>query len=93
MEKPILYKVKYKMKGYRRFRVIRNVKGDMTLDQNTRAQNGTLEPWAVPTRLIIKDDETRIEIPMEGTIFQFSKERHINIVDKMKKAKEGNSNL
>ena len=64
------YTVKYK-KGFF-WKTIKNVKGDGIL-QETNA------------RWFILADESRIEIPITGTIFEFSKERHYFIKENMNK--------
>lgn len=68
----ITYTVYYKKKDQILFRKIKNVTGD-----------GRLLPpeWPFPVRLVELEDKTRIEIPMEGTVFKFSKERFFSIKD------------
>lgn len=69
------YTVQYKLKGAWFWRTLKNVVGDNKLDAHTREQNGAGAPWPTPTRVFFLDDDTRIELPMEGTTFRFSPER------------------
>jgi hypothetical protein len=68
------YTVKYKSKNSWFWKVIKNVKGD-----------GIIQDFPIPFRYFILNDETRIEIPMDGTIFNFGKERHYLIKENMNK--------
>ena len=72
----ILYAVHYKLKGNLFFRKISKCKGDGILSENGLS------------RFFILEDETRIEIPCQNTIFKFSKERFYGIKERM----EGESN-
>lgn len=67
------YQVKFKLKGHHLFRTIGKVQGDLILTDGT------------PRRVLILEDETRIEVPMEGTIWEFSKERFLVIKKNMEK--------
>ena len=68
------YTVKYKLFGQKYFRKVKYVKGDLI------AQDVSGNP-----RILILDDETRLEIPTNGTIFEFSKERFLVIKQNMEK--------
>jgi len=63
----MVYTVKYKLKN-QSWKKIKNVKGDLIVQDLPN-----------PTRVLILDDETRIEIPYNNTVFVFSKERFIAI--------------
>lgn len=64
----ITYTVKYKKNIF--WKTIKKVKGDGILE------NGM-------SRFFILEDESRIEIPCNSTIFKFSKERFYMIKDRM----------
>ena len=64
----ILYDVKYKSNFF--WHKIKKIKGDGILE------NGL-------SRFFIYEDETRIEIPCQNTIFKFSKERFYGIKERM----------
>lgn len=64
----ITYSVKYKR--YFFWKRIYNVKGDGLLE------NGM-------ARFFIKEDETRIEVPCQNTVFHFSKDRFAMIKERM----------
>ena len=68
----MLYTVKYKEESHWFWRTIKNVKGDgmMTAESN------------FPMRFFITADEERIEVPIPGTQFRFSKERFLSIKQK-----------
>jgi hypothetical protein len=68
------YTVKYKKLTDSFWKTIKNVKGD-----------GVMEKYPVPTRYFILNDETKYEIPIEGMIFKFSKERYELIKQNMEK--------
>ena len=63
----ITYTVKFKNKFWH---TLKKVKGDGILE------NGL-------SRFFILEDETRIEIPCQGIIFKFSKERYYGIKERM----------
>lgn len=67
------YTVFYKRDSDYFWRKIKNVKGDGVLQDNRLV------------RYFICDDETRLEIPMENTVFRFSKERFTVILKSMEK--------
>lgn len=62
------YTVKYLLAGQWYWRTIKKVKGDLVPSDLDKS-----------VRVFILDDESRIEIPMSGTQFKFSKERFISI--------------
>ena len=67
----ITYAVFYKRAAlFSRWRKLKRVKGDGILE------NGMC-------RFFILEDETRIEIPIHGYLFKFSKERFISIQKRM----------
>lgn len=66
----ILYKVYYKQTGNLFFKKILRCKGDGLVE------NGI-------SRFFITEDETRIEIPCQSTIFKFSKERWFSVKERM----------
>lgn len=66
------YTIKYKLEKSWFWKTIKNVKGDGILSESN-------------ARWFILDDESRIEIPIQGTIFEFSKERHYLIKENMNK--------
>ena len=72
----MLYTVKYKTKGSFFWKTIRKVKGDLT---------GTAADGLVGVRILILEDERRIEIPIESTVFQFSSERFLLIRQNMER--------
>ena len=84
-ENQVKYTVKYKPAGKLFFRTIRNVVGDVKLDQTSKSAKGTPEPWPIPIRLLILKDGARVEIPMVGTVFKFSKKREQIIKDNINK--------
>ena len=67
------YTVKFRQKGRWFFRTLKNVKGDF------------LPPDMVGFRVFLLEDETRIEVPIEGTEFRFCPLRFISIKQKMEK--------
>ena len=67
----ISYTVYYKRAGFfSRWKKIKKVKGDGILE------NGL-------SRFFVLEDETRIEMPMHGYLFKFSKERFLSIQKRM----------
>jgi len=67
------YTVKYRLKHQWFFRTIKKVVGDAV-------------PKIMPSvRVIFLEDDSTIEIPIEGTIFKFSRERREAQKDKMSK--------
>jgi len=68
------YSVKYKTKNSFFWHVLKEVKGD-----------GVMQDSPIAFRYFILADESRVEIPMQDTIFQFSKERHYLIKESMNK--------
>jgi len=66
----ITYTVWYKKIDKLRWSKIKNVKGDGFLEN-------------APVRFFMLEDETRLEIPVLGTIFKFSNERFLLIKERM----------
>ena len=66
------YIVKYKTKGSFFYKKVKKVQGDHTMESPFR-------------RVLTLEDETRLEIPMEGTEWEFSKDRFIVIKKNMEK--------
>jgi hypothetical protein len=64
--------MKYKTKEQIFWRKLKKVRGD-----------GIMADSPVPTRFFILENEERIEIPIEGTIFHFSFERFLLIKKNM----------
>lgn len=67
------YEVKYKLKDSWFFKSIKNVKGDL------------VSPDISNLRIFICDNEDRFEVPIEGTVFWFSKDRFLLIKRNMEK--------
>lgn len=68
------YTVKYKRKGALFWRKLTNVKGDLI-----PADLGSA------LRVFILEDETRIEVPIEGTEFRFCSKRFLSIKQQMER--------
>lgn len=68
------YKVKYKSKNSLFWTTLKEVRGD-----------GVMQDSPIAFRYFILADESRVEVPMDGTIFTFSKERHFLIKENMNK--------
>jgi len=66
------YKVKYKTFNQWFWRTVKNVSGDAVDNQ-------------MQMRILILNDESRVEVPFAGTTFKFSKERFIVIKKNMEK--------
>lgn len=66
------YTVYYRLKSSKFWQTVKNVKGDGLLPGNAH-------------RYLILQDESRLEIPMEGTEFKFSRERFLIIKQNMEK--------
>jgi hypothetical protein len=85
------YIVQYKLKNQLFFRKIKNIKHDYILKFETyHFPDGVSKIIDSPIRnhrVFIFDDETRLEIPITGTIFKFGKERHYVLEKTMKKEK------
>lgn len=62
------YEVRYREYNRLFFRTIKNVRGDFV------AKDLPQEP-----RVFILADESRVEVPTQGTVFEFSKERFMTI--------------
>lgn len=60
-------------------RTYKKVKGDLVLADDR--QGGTNNP--MPVRVLILDDNSRIELPMNKYIIEFSSGRHYDIEKKM----------
>ena len=69
------YSVKYKRKHHWLWRSLNKVKGDLI---------GT-DMGGVAMRVFILEDESRIEIPIEGTEFKFCPKRFLSIKQQMEK--------
>ena len=65
------YSVRIKKKGEFFWRKFKNVKGDL------------IPPDMPGFRVLILDDESRVEIPLEGTEFIFCSKRFLSIKQKM----------
>lgn len=70
----MLYTVKYKKVGDFFWSTIKKVKGDYI------ANDISTKP-----RVLILEDETRVEIPTEGVVFKFDVNRHLCILKNMEK--------
>lgn len=68
------YTVKFKTEKNWFWRTLKKVKGDGIMPDST-----------VATRFFILEDESRIEIPIAGTIFNFSNERFLMIKQNMER--------
>lgn len=69
----MIYSVQYKPKGCLFWRRLKRVKGDLI-------------PSDMPGfRVFILEDESRVEIPIEGTSFMFCPKRFISIKQSMEK--------
>lgn len=68
------YSVSYKKVGSWFWTTLSKVKGDLVAGD-----------MANHPRVFILEDETRVEVPTEGMIFKFSKERYIVIKQNMDK--------
>lgn len=68
------YTVKYKLKSSWFSKTIKNVTADFVYKEA-----------GVIQRVFILEDETRIEVPFEGTQFMFSKERYVVIKKNMER--------
>jgi hypothetical protein len=66
------YQVKFKLKNSFFWKTIKNVKGDLVATD-----------LGAPTRVLILDDESRLEIPLEGTQFIFCPKRFLAIKKRM----------
>lgn len=73
-----MYSVTYKPRYSFFWKKLNAVKADGILIDTTAGQKSV-----VPYRWFILDDESRVEIPMDGTIFKFSKERFYSIKKSM----------
>lgn len=60
----MLYSLSYRLKNQIFWRTIKNVAGDHPASD-----------LPVATRVVMLADNTRLEIPMDGTLFKFSPER------------------
>ena len=67
----ILYEVSYKKVDSHIWNNIKKVKGDLIISELPN------------TRILILEDETRIEIPLTDMMFKFSKERFYRIKENM----------
>lgn len=72
----MLYSVSYKKPGALFWKTIKNVEGDLMLaDDRPGGSN-----HALPVRVLILADKTRIELPMNGVIIKFSPQRFYDSV-------------
>lgn len=67
-----MYSVKYKVRGSLFWKRLHKVIGDGYVDNRS-------------IRFFHLEDLSRVEVPTDGTIFVFSKERHLSIKQKMEK--------
>jgi hypothetical protein len=74
----MLYTVKYKFISSIFWKTLKSVKADGILIDTIGGQKSVL-----PYRWFILSDESRIEIPMDGVIFKFSKDRFYSIKKSM----------
>lgn len=79
MERKKTYIVKYRCRFQSDFTELENVVGDLKLDEYTKDHKGDPAPWPMSTRLLILEDDTRVEVDMEGTEFIFSPQRQRNL--------------
>ncbi len=70
----MLYQVRYRLTGRRFWVTLKKVVGDFVA-----------KDIPIPTRVFILDDETRIEVPIGGTEFEFSKERFLSMKESAEK--------
>ena len=70
------YTVKYKKIGSFFWNTVKNVKGDIT---------GSVSDGLPGVRVLILNDESRMEIPCEGTVIKFSRERFLVIRQNMER--------
>lgn len=66
------YTVKYKLKGQWFWRTVKRVKGDLVA-----------KDLGVPMRVLVCENETRLELPVEGGQFWFGTERFLVIKQSM----------
>jgi hypothetical protein len=69
------YQVHYRKKDQWLWRKISKVKGDLVAS----------DLGGIPMRIFILEDESRIEIPIEGTEFKFCSKRFLSIKQQMEK--------
>jgi len=72
----MIYTVKYKTKGDFFWKTVKRVKGDFC---------GSEADGLAGIRVLILEDETRMEIPLSSTVFKFSSERFLLIRQNMEK--------
>ena len=89
MERKKPYLVKYRCRFQSEFTTLENVVGDLRLDEHTKDNKGDPAPWPIATRLFILEDDTRVEVDMEGSEFFFSPQRQRNLeLDHNEEAKQ-----
>lgn len=66
------YTVKYKLSGQWFWRSVKRVKGDFVA-----------QDLGTPTRVLILENESRMELPLTGSQFKFSTERFLSIKKNM----------
>ena len=76
----ILYTVKYRELGTKKWTEIKNVKGDGILENNI-------------VRWFITEDETRYEISLNNIEIIFSKERYLGIIERMNNESNNQINI
>lgn len=76
------YTVKYKLINQWFFRKLKKVTGDAVFDRRGDVNNLISVP---PTMFFELENMNRIEVPIVGTIFKFSKERFMVIKKNMEK--------
>jgi hypothetical protein len=80
----VTYTVKYKRLGFfSRWRKLKKVKGDGLVEEDIIIGEKIVNKTILNIRLFILENETRIEIPTDKTIFKFSKERFYSIQERM----------
>lgn len=76
------YKVKYKLHNQLFWRKLKKVTGDSVFDRRGNKDSLVGVP---PTMCFEIEDTTRVEVPIVGTMFEFSKERFLIIKKNMEK--------
>lgn len=79
------YTVKYKKTNSFFWKRLKNVQGDGILDLVTEQSSGKIKKSVLPFRWFLLVDKSRIEIPMDGMLFQFCKNRFYSIKENIEK--------
>ena len=74
----MLYTVYYKKPLWPFWKKIKGVKGDTMLYRDDQR-----DPHSLPVRVIICDDESRYELPLNSLIIKFSPDRAYHVLQKM----------